>query len=220
MAKLVPQKPFLLLLYGFPGSGKTYFARQFCDNVQAAHVQADRIRYELFEEPRYDKQENSVVLQIVDYMVEEFLSAGVSVVYDMNAMRLSQRRYLRDSARKQGAIPLLLWQQVDAESSKSRAMRRDRRRADDKYAMQPDFSTFQKIASVMQNPTMGEEYIVASGKHSFQMQYNAVLRAMYQRGILAPNLSSQNVAKPGLVNNIPNPNAGRMDMSRRNITIR
>jgi predicted kinase len=220
MSKLVPQKTFLLLFYGFPGSGKTYLSRQLCDHIQAAHVQADRIRYELFEEPRYDKQENSVVLQIVDYMVEEFLSAGVSVVYDMNAMRLSQRRFLRDTARKHGAVPILLWQQIDADSSQARAMRRDRRRADDKYAMQPDKATFQKIASAMQNPQMGEEYIVSSGKHSFSMQYNAILRAMYQRGILAPNLSSHNVAKPGLVNIIPNPNVGRVDMSRRNITIR
>src|ERR1700712_4285273 len=100
MAKIYPSKPFLLLFYGFPGAGKTYFARQFCDNVQAAHLQADRIRGELFEQPRYDKQENDVVTQLMNYMTEEFLSAGVSVAYDLNAMRAGQRKMLRELARK------------------------------------------------------------------------------------------------------------------------
>lgn len=220
MSKTTPSKPFLLMLYGFPGSGKTYFARQLCEHVQAAHVQADRIRYELFEEPRYDKQENAVVQQIVDYMVEEFLSAGVSVVYDTNALRLAQRRQLRDLARKAHAEPLLVWQQIDAESSFARAMKRDRRKSDDKYAMTPDWTTFQKIASAMQNPSTNEDYIVTSGKHVFQTQFNAVARRMYQLGVLTANRATEKMVKPGLVNLVPNQQVGRVDMSRRNITIR
>ena len=220
MSKLTPTKPFLFMLYGFPGSGKTYFARQFCEQIKAAHVQADRIRSELFEEPRYDKQENLVVLQIVNYMVEEFLKAGVSVVYDMNAMRLAQRRVLRESARRAGADSVLLWQQIDPESAMARAMKRDRRKADDHYAMAPDYTTFQKIAGGMQNPLAGEDYIVTSGKHVFNTQFNAVLRHLYQRGIVTANYGTDKVAKPGLVNMVPNPNAGRVDMTRRNITIR
>jgi len=220
MSKLAPAKPFLLLFYGFPGSGKTYFSRQLADHVQVAHVQADRIRYELFEEPRYDKQENTVVLQIVNYMVEEFLNAGVSVVYDMGAIRLAQRRMLRDMARKTGAEPILLWQQIDAESALARVMKRDRRKADDRYALQPDYTTFQRIAGGMQNPQTSEDYIVISGKHVFNTQFNALLRHFYQKGILHSDQQVAKVAKPGLVNLIPNPNAGRVDMSRRNITIR
>lgn len=218
MPKVTPNKPFLLFFYGFPGSGKTYFARQFCEHVQAAHVQADRIRHELFDEPRYDRQENTVVLQIVDYMVQEFLSAGVSVVYDMNAIRSVQRRQLRDVARKAGAEPILLWQQIDSDSALARSMKRDRRKADDKFALQPDYSVFQKIAGSMQNPTVAEDYIVLSGKHVFKAQYAAVMRYFYQKGIISSNETSSSMAKPGLVNLVPN-SMGRVD-ARRNITIR
>jgi predicted kinase len=80
MAKVIPSRPALIMLYGFPGSGKTYFARQFCDAIQAVHVQGDRIRAELFEQPRYDKAENAVVTQLMNYMTEEFLAAGISVL--------------------------------------------------------------------------------------------------------------------------------------------
>lgn len=220
MAKQVPNKPFLLLFYGFPGSGKTYFARQFCEQVQAAHVQSDRIRSELFDEPQYDKAENRAVLQIVDYMVEEFLNAGVSVVYDMNALRISQRRLLRDLARKAGAEVILIWQQIDPDSALSRATKRDRRRADDKYAMDLNADIFQRIASTMQNPEPGEQYVVTSGKHAYAMQQNSVMRVLYQKGIITPNKATNTVAKPGLINLIPNPNLRYGDVGRRNINIR
>lgn len=220
MSKLAPAKPFLLMFYGFPGSGKTYFSRQLSDKIHVAHVQADRIRYELFQEPRYDKQENLVVFQIVNYMVEEFLNAGVSVIYDMGAIRLAQRRMLRDMARQCGAEPILLWQQIDPDSALARVMKRDRRKSDDKYALQPDYTTFQKISASMQNPQISEDYIVLSGKHVFNTQYSAVLRYMQQRGIVTGATQQPSVAKPGLVNLIPKPHVGRVDMSRRNIRIR
>lgn len=220
MTKLIPNKPFLLLLYGFPGSGKTYLARQLCDNIQAAHVQADRIRHEVFDEPRYTRQENAVVLQIMNYMVGEFLKSGMSVVYDMNALRLAQRRMLRDMARKAGAEPLLLWQQIDSDSALNRSMKRDRRKTDDRYAMQHDSGSFQKLSGGMQNPEIAEDYVVVSGKHPFKTQLNAILRNLYQKGVIAPSHASDKVTKPGLVNLVPYPHAGRVDMSRRNITIR
>ncbi len=208
------------MLYGFPGSGKTYFARQFSEHVQVAHVQADRIRHELFEKPRYDKQENLVVTQILNYMVGEFLSAGVSVVYDTNVFRLSQRRELRDLARKAGAEPVLVWQQIDADSSFARSSKRDRRKADDRYALQPSPELFARIAGAMQHPTAEEAPIVVSGKHVFTNQFNGALRALYQKGIITPNHSSDAVAKPGLINLVPNPSAARADMNRRNVVIR
>jgi len=218
MAKLYPSKPFLLTFYGFPGAGKTYFARQFCENIQAAHLQADRIRGELFEKPRYDKQENDVVMQLMDYMSEEFLSAGLSVVYDVNAMRSAQRHLLYDLARKCHAQPILVWFQMDADTAFTRNIKRDRRRADDKYAAQWDRTTFESVISHMQNPKPNENYAVISGKHLFNMQQSAVISKLRQLGVLNMEDANSHVIKPGLVNLVPN--QGRVDMTRRNISIR
>jgi predicted kinase len=217
MSKIVPTKPFLLFLYGFPGSGKTYFSRQFAENVQAAHLQADRIRGELFESPRYDKQENAIVNQLMDYMTEEFLSAGLSVIYDTNATHSGQRRKLRDMAFRYHAQPVLVWLQTDPESAYLRSVKRDRRRTDDKYAAQWDNNAFNEIINNMHNPIASENFIVISGKHLFNTQKNAVMSSLRERGIVTSSEPGA-MAKPGMVNLIPN--QGRVDLSRRNIVIR
>ena len=219
MSKLALNRPVLILLYGFPGAGKTYLARQLCEDIQAAHVQNDRIRQELFDQPRYDQQENQIVDHLMQYMTEEFLNADISVVYDINAMRVAQRRELREMARKKKIETLLIWFQIDAESAFARVNKRDRRKMDDKYTPAIDRDTFEQIAGSMQNPQPTEDYMVISGKHTYSTQRSSVLKKLYDMGLTAPNSNNPKVVKPGLVNLIPNLTGGRVDPARRNINI-
>ncbi len=218
MTKIIPNKPTLIYLYGFPGSGKSYLARNLADAVQLAYVGADRIRNELFQHPRYDTQENSIISHLMNYITEEFLSAGVSVVYDSNAIRGLQRRKLRDMARKHKSEHLLVWLQIDSESAFNRTQKRDRRTNDDKFSQPQTRLSFDKQLSGMQNPK-NEEYLVISGKHAFVTQKGAIINRLYQMGILSSDTVRGNITKPGLINLVPNMSGGRVDMSRRNIQI-
>lgn len=218
MNKIIPKTPFLLVLYGYPGSGKTYLSRQLSETIQTAHLQADRIRAELFNAPRYDKQENDIVNQLMNYMAEEFLKAGVSVVYDTNAMRASHRHQLRDLARRSHATNLLVWFQMDPESAYLRNKKRDKRKADDKYAASWDSKSFKELISHMQNPTNFEDYVVVSGKHVFQTQKSSIFNKLREIGVIETVDASGHLAMPGMVNLIPN--NGRVDLTRRNIVIR
>lgn len=219
MGKLQLSHPTIFLLFGFPGAGKTYFARQLCEELQAAHVQADRIRYELFDEPRYDRQEDNIVNHLMRYMSEEFLQAGISVVFDVNAARSTQRRALRELAKRHKAEVVLVWFQIDVESAFVRVVKRDKRRADDKYASQLDRTSFESIAEAMQNPVAAEDYMVISGKRTFHTQRSAVIKKLYDMGLLQAEQTTVGIGKPTLVNLVPNI-GGRVDPSRRNITIR
>jgi predicted kinase len=220
MSKIELNTPTLILLYGYPGAGKTYFARQIADELHAAHVQADRFRFELFEEPRFDKNENRIVDHLAQYMAQEFLSAGVSVIYDLSSSRAGQRRMLRYLARKLKSQCMMVWVQIDTESAFERVAKRDRRKTDDKYAVTMDRTTFDEVTGKMQNPQTNEDYVVVSGKHHFQTQRTAFLKKLHSLGLISSSTATDGVPKPGLVNLVPAALAGRVDQSRRNISIR
>lgn len=219
--KVQTTKPLLVLLYGFPGAGKTHFARQLSENLSCAHVHGDKIRFELFEEPRYDRQENGIVTQLMQYMSEEFLSAGINVIYDTNAMRRSTRASLREMARKKGAKTVIVWFQMDAETAFDRTQKRDRRKADDKYAMNYSQEMFKRYITHMQHPEATEDYVVVSGRHTYPSQQTSFFKKLIELGHIQHVQAQDKVAMPGLVNLVPrNSVGGRVDMSRRNINIR
>lgn len=218
-AKIFPTKPILVLLYGMPGAGKTFFARQLCEHMQAAHLEADRIRSELFQSPSYNKEENHIVASIMTYMSEEFLRNGVSVVFDLNSNRSANRRVLRNLATKCKAETVLVWFQLDPDTAFRRSYNRDRRKADDHFAQDMTPESFRAALATMQNPDVSEPFIVISGKHVFSMQKNAFFRELRQRRLVHEAEAAEQVSKPGLINLVPNPAAGRVDMSRRNINI-
>lgn len=210
--------PVLLLLYGYPGGGKTFFARQFSDEIGAIHVSNEQLRYDFFSNPTYSQQENEIVDHLMVYMAEKFLSVGVSVVFDVNTSRYKLRRELSNIATKFKAKTIVVWVQIDLESAFTRVARRDRRRLDDKYATPLDRTSFEGHISKMQNPQHGEEYIVVSGKHTFNTQRDAVIKKFRETG-LVDYQQGVGFVKPELVNRIPNLN-GRVDQTRRNIVIR
>ena len=220
MHKQMLTKPVLIILYGFPGSGKTFFSRQFSNEINSANINGDQLRYEFFENPNYSKDEDDVVEHLSLFMVSQFLQTGVSVVYDASAMRQSQRRILKDIASRTKAEFLIIWPQIDIESAFMRVIKRDRRKADDKYNRELDRTTFESIINKMQNPALHEDYVVISGKHNFITHKNAVMKKLYERNLISSETAENKVVKPELVNRIPNLLGGRVDAARRNISIR
>lgn len=214
-------RPVVIYLYGLPGSGKTFVARQVAESLGMAHLSAERVRYELFEEPRHDKAEHQVLTNLMNLMTEQFLDAGVGVVYDMSVSRLADRRVLRDLVRAHKAEELMVWIQIDPDTAFTRTQGRDRRKADDRYAADIDQHTFEQYMRAMQNP-QNENYLVISGKHLFNSQKTAIMRRLSEMGVITTESLETKIAKPGMVNLVSRAQAqaGRVDYSRRNIIIR
>ena len=221
MAKITTTKPVLILPYGYPGSGKTYFSSQLGENINVAHLSSEKLRYELNEKPTYSHQEDETIDRLMQYLAEEFLRAGASVIFDSNLSRIGQRRQLQAIAKQHHGVALVAWFQIDEESAFLRVAKRDRRKNEDKYAVPHDRSSFDDYIKRMQNPK-NEEYVVLSGKHTFNTQKSAVVKKMYEMGLISAESATSQVVKPGLVNLVPDRQlrAGRVDETRRNIVIR
>ena len=94
---------FLIGTYGYAGSGKTYFSKHLCDEKGWFHLAADRIRLKLFSEPLYTPAEHETVFGFMDYLAEELLGTGMSVVYDAHFNFKKDRDKLQLLATKAGA---------------------------------------------------------------------------------------------------------------------
>lgn len=204
---------------GMPGSGKTFVARQLSDALGLAHIDSDKLRYELFEQPKHDKTEQRVIAHLMNYMTDQFLRAGVGAVYDISSNRLAQRQTLKKLAQTHKTKELLLWLQIDRDTALQRVESRDRRKSDDKYAIQMTENQFDNYIKIMQNP-QDENYLVLSGKHSFKSQKATILRRLDDMGLVKE--SDISIAKPEMINLVSRAQAraGRIDLSRRNVIIR
>jgi len=213
--------PVLVYMYGLPGSGKTFVARQLSEALGMAHISSNRLRSELFDKPRHNKDEYLIITHLMDYMAEQFLNSGVSVIYDISVNRLADRRVIRDMAQQFGAKDMMIWIQIDADSAWQRTKSRDRRKADDKYSNPISREAFDKYLNIMQNP-QNENYLVISGKHSFDSQKTSVLRRLREMGVLSEEAFDPKFAKPELINLVSRAqaHAGRVDYTRRNVIIR
>lgn len=212
--KITPIKPFVLVLYGFPGSGKTTFAKQFSEEFGLVHLQEDKLAKELFEGTHAD---DKVQKHATEYLTAELLRCGVSLVVDSNrSLRVKERKLLGDLAKQSKAESLTIWFQIDPETAYLRLQNRDRRKSEDKYAAEYSEKDFRSALESQQNPGPSERYAVISGKHTYSSQRSAVLKRLYDLNLIETTQMSQKIAKPGLVNLIPH----RGDISRRNISIR
>jgi hypothetical protein len=110
---------------------------------------------------------------------------------------------------------------MDAETAYDRTQKRDRRKADDKYAMEYSYDAFKRFITHMQHPEPTEDYVVVSGRHTYPSQQTSFFKKLMELGYIQTIQAQDKVAMPGLVNLVPrNTLQGRVDMSRRNINIR
>ena len=87
-------------------------------------------------------------------------------------------------------------------SSKFRLKKRDKRKVNDKYARNYTQSELDSIINTSQNPNT-EDYVVISGKHTFNTQRAAVFKKLEELKILSQSQTLHKKIKPELVNLIP-----------------
>lgn len=169
-------QPTVFLMIGMPGAGKSYFARQFSENYSLPHISADRLRMEMFNEPAYTPAEQAIIHRVAGYMADELLRSKRSFIIDglMGNVR-TQRLNLERRARLHGFNLLTVWVQVDETTARTRSLKRNPNKTDDRYNPSMPEVAFTSLLKQLTPPTT-ENHVVISGKHAFAAQKAAVLR--------------------------------------------
>lgn len=178
MKSLSLTKPQVLIIIGLPGSGKSFFARQFSETFSAPVVSYDQIRHGIFEQASYDKNELSTIQRIADYQLNELLKTQKTVIFDGGGDTRSQRMDLRKRVRGAGYDTLLIWVQTDSATARYRSMKRSSRRIDDQYNQSLSAQQYEYLAKRFTAPISSESSVVVSGKHTYPTQAKVVLKKL------------------------------------------
>lgn len=167
------------MMVGKPGAGKSFFARQFSETFSAPVVSYERIRFELFSQPQFTPQEQSIVERVAEYIVVELLKTRHSFVVDGGMNTRADRQRVANLAKSAGYETLAIWVQTDDATAHQRATKRNKRRIDDVFAPALSTDKFREFAGRVVEPTK-EPHVVISGKHTYATQARAVLKRIVE----------------------------------------
>ncbi len=74
--------PLLIIVMGLPGSGKTYFSAAFSKQIKGVHINSDKIRKNLYQQPAYSERDKGAVYSVMFNQACQALKRGEIVVVD------------------------------------------------------------------------------------------------------------------------------------------
>lgn len=148
----------LLLMLGYPGSGKTTAAKTLCQLTDAVHIWADDERAKRFTQPTHSRTETNALYAALNEQVRQLLQTGKSALFDANFNRYRDRQRLRRIAASCGAQTIIVWMRVPETTALQRATRPDSNRT-----FQVSEKDFWRMARNLQPPREDEPYITLDG---------------------------------------------------------
>lgn len=161
-------RPTLFLMLGYPGSGKSTFARQLAEAEGLSRISSDDIRPYMYaaEKAVRNPRNNPAVFGALDYVAEKLLAAGLSTIYDANFNRRKDREKHRLYAEKIGARTVVLWIKTPLETARRRET--VRAAAGESLAIPPE--RYRQLVDSLQEPAAGEDVVAIDGLAPFEKQ--------------------------------------------------
>ncbi len=159
-------KPYAILVFGAPMSGKTTFADQFSARFNAPFLNLSELH-----------EIHNISRKVALNLIAQLSKCKQTLVVEGALDTEKQRNEIRTMLEKAGYRPVLVWIQTDLNEIKHRMRHKYKKVDDAKNALA---SSYKKIEA----PSDNENPLVISGKHTFQTQCKNVLTGLSERGTI------------------------------------
>ncbi len=132
-----------ILVFGLPGTGKTYFSRHLAEETGAVHLNTDQIREKWNKKGQYDEKTKQFVYdKLMDEMIHELRNEN-DVIIDGTFYEKSKREQFVEKALTTN--PEIRFIEIRAREE----VVRERLRTDRAYS-EADFKVYRKIQSIFE----------------------------------------------------------------------
>lgn len=146
----------VVIVFGLPGSGKSYFASRLANRIDAEYINSDRLRKEMFKMRTYSKQEKESVYQTMLRKMKEDVAQNKNVVLDATFHKKQTRKPFMKEMKTKGGIYFI---EIVAEER----IIRDRLKKKRRYS-EADFKVYKIISS--ENEPLRESHLVLQSTNS------------------------------------------------------
>ena len=94
----------VIIIFGLPGSGKSFFASRFAKVINAVYINSDKVRKETFEKSAYSDQEKKAVYDKMLEQMRAFVQQNENVVLDANFHKKNIRNIFVEEMKDKGGI--------------------------------------------------------------------------------------------------------------------
>lgn len=161
MKPLQLSNPHVIVVTGIPGSGKSYFAGKFSGTFNAPLVSFEVIKAHALNEVSARHMMQSLIVEI--------LKTNQTIIVDGASDTRMERAGLTRLARRAGYKTLTVWVQTDPATAIKRTLQVDSNLTID---------TYNRSLRRFTPPSLTENHVVISGKHTSASQIKAILRKL------------------------------------------
>jgi len=180
-------KPLIVLFVGIPGSGKTTFARQIAQRLNAVILSSDGARISMWKTreaieashktPEERLYTNQLTFGALNYATRQIVKAGYNVLFDANANSRSERQEKYDIAKEFDGNAVVVRMRVPYEVSLRRVQEREPLDDQRQFDAEKAVGILERFMKDIEEPSSDENTIYIDGEAPFEEQYQQFIQS-------------------------------------------
>ena len=160
----------IIIVFGLPGSGKSYFASRLAERINARYVNSDLIRRELFDVRKYSSEEKMSVYNVMFTEMKKAILQNKSMVLDATFYKKSIRNKFIEAVNEMGKRIIFIEIRADQKIITERLSRK-------RENSEADYSVYLQIKEVFE-PMEEEHLILQSTQENIIKMLNRAINHM------------------------------------------